>query len=111
MGEGEGENTRAGSKAWFRERLLDFQRHALSSYALDLPKILCPSSLSPCDAPMRSEQKGSSQRQPAGDSKIDPVSFQRFNVEEWAQPLEDLNFQRAFRSERMQWFWDLRPSI
>ena len=38
------------------------------------------------------------------------ASFQKFNLEKWAQPLGDLNFQRASRSDNKQWFWDLRPS-
>ena len=37
------------------------------------------------------------------------TSSQRFNLEKWAQPLGDLNFQRAFWSEHEQWFLDLRP--
>ena len=39
------------------------------------------------------------------------ASFQKFNLEKWAQPLGDLNNQRALWSEYKQWFWDLRPSI
>ena len=35
---------------------------------------------------------------------------QKFNLEKWAQPLGDLNNQRA-SCEHKQWFWDLRPSI
>ena len=35
----------------------------------------------------------------------------KLNLEEWAQPLGDLNFQKACWSESKQWFWDLRPSI
>ena len=35
----------------------------------------------------------------------------RFNLERLAQPLGDLNFRRAFRSEDKQWFWDLRPPV
>ena len=39
------------------------------------------------------------------------VSCQTINMEKCAQPLGDLNFQRACWSEHKQWFWDLRPSI
>ena len=34
-----------------------------------------------------------------------------FNLERCAQPLGDPNFQRAFRSEQNNCFWDSRPSI
>ena len=37
------------------------------------------------------------------------ASFQKFNLDKWAEPLEDLNFQMAFRSEHKKWFWDVRP--
>ena len=39
------------------------------------------------------------------------ADVQKVNMDKWAQPLGDLNFQRAFRSEHKQWFWDSRPSI
>ena len=39
------------------------------------------------------------------------ASFQKFNLEHWAQPLGDFNFQRACRSEHEQCFWDVRPSV
>ena len=39
------------------------------------------------------------------------ASFQKFKLDKRAQPLGDLNFQRACRSEHEQGFWDLRPSI
>ena len=41
----------------------------------------------------------------------DTASFQKFNMDKWAQPLGDLNFQRASWIEHKQWFWDLRPLI
>ena len=37
--------------------------------------------------------------------------FNVTNLKKWAQPLGDLNFQRAFRSDNKQRFWDLGPSI
>ena len=42
---------------------------------------------------------------------IHTASLQKINLENWAQPLDKLNFQRAFCGEREQWFWDSRPSI
>ena len=38
------------------------------------------------------------------------ANFQKLHPETWAQPLGELNFQRACRSEHEQWFWDSRPS-
>ena len=44
--------------------------------------------------------------------RVSTASFQYSNnLEQWAQPLGDLNFRRAFRSKHKQWLWDLRPSI
>ena len=37
--------------------------------------------------------------------------FSKLNLDKCAQPLGDLNFQRAFWIQHKQWFWDLRPLI
>ena len=37
--------------------------------------------------------------------------FTKLNLDKWAQPLGDLNFQRASWSAHKRWFWDLRPSL
>ena len=34
------------------------------------------------------------------------ASFQEFNLEELAQTMGDLNFQRTFGSEDKQWLWE-----
>ena len=34
------------------------------------------------------------------------ASFQTINLDKWAEPLRDLNFQRACWSETKQWVWD-----
>ena len=38
------------------------------------------------------------------------ASFQKFNLEKWAQALGDLNSQMALRSENEKWIWCLKPS-
>ena len=38
-------------------------------------------------------------------------SSRKLNLEKWAQPLEDLNFRRAFWSNNKQCLWDLSSPI
>ena len=41
---------------------------------------------------------------------LSTASFRKINMGKWAQPLADLNFQRACSSEYKQWLLELRPS-